>query len=148
MSSRSLHVIWCDDVRLEIGNKPSFMGVYASGMVVANLPTALERLSVYFVAYTPLEEPFRKFGFRIIRDDGTTVLDAPQADVAPPENIPEGRTYASLAGGWPLGRLELPQGCKYLQAVATTEAGEISSHKLWIDVNPQFLASTGIAVPP
>lgn len=149
MNSRSLQVTWCDDIRFEIGNKPSFMGVYASGMVVANLPVTLDRLSVWFTAYTPLDEPFLKFGLRIVRDDGTILLDLPQASITQPvlAEIPEGRTHASLAGAWPLGRLELPHGCRYLQAIAATEAGEIYSQKLWIEVNPQFLASTGIAVP-
>lgn len=149
MTLRTLQVTWCDDIRFEIGNKPSFMGVYTGGMVLASLPTTLDRLSVWFSAASPLEEPFTRFSIRVVRDDGVVILQMPEVVVAAAEagTIPDGRTHAVLAAALNLGRVEFPEGCKYLQAIATTESGEVSSAKLWVDVNPQLLVSYGVPVP-
>jgi len=41
---RSASLIVCDDVRMEMGNKMCYMGVYGSDIVVAELPRVLPRL--------------------------------------------------------------------------------------------------------
>jgi hypothetical protein len=42
------NVIFCDDIRLEFGNKPSFMGMYLDHIFLgADFPTALAKLCMY-----------------------------------------------------------------------------------------------------
>lgn len=48
--SKNLHSIFCDDVRLEVGNKLSFMGTYNGSMVVSGFPFDVPRLNVVLKA--------------------------------------------------------------------------------------------------
>jgi hypothetical protein len=41
-----LQVLYCDDIREELGNKYSLMGVYASDLLVPELPAVISRLCV------------------------------------------------------------------------------------------------------
>ena len=64
---------------MELGNKPSFMGVYTGGIVVPALPTVLPKLCVYAWVVSPIESPEgqiqRPGVWRITRE----VLDADRA---------------------------------------------------------------------
>jgi hypothetical protein len=41
---RELFSIVCDDIRVEIGNKPSFMGIYDEGIFVPEIPFSFAKL--------------------------------------------------------------------------------------------------------
>ena len=41
---RELFSIVCDDIRIELGNKPSFMGVYDEGILVPKIPFSFAKL--------------------------------------------------------------------------------------------------------
>lgn len=82
-TQRTVHVIWCDDVRQEIGNKLSHMGVYGGVMVHQSIPTKLPKLCAVINVLTPIERPFEALRLRVIRND---MPDAPvaQIEVSPP----------------------------------------------------------------
>ena len=42
--TRHLEVIFCDDIREEVGNKISYMGVYSADLTVPVLPIVLNKL--------------------------------------------------------------------------------------------------------
>ncbi len=44
MSKPTIHVIYCDDIRNELGNKLSLMGIYDSELVVPAFPMTLPKL--------------------------------------------------------------------------------------------------------
>lgn len=46
MSKLRLEVIYCDDVRQELGNKQSFIGVYPGDLYVESMPIVLPKLCV------------------------------------------------------------------------------------------------------
>lgn len=51
-------VIFCDDIRQEVGNKPSFMGVYTSSMVFpasVTFPITLARLGIAIFWNEPID---------------------------------------------------------------------------------------------
>jgi hypothetical protein len=49
------HTLFCDDIRMEIGNKASLMGIYSGGMnIAAEFPFSLPKLA-FWLRY---EEPF------------------------------------------------------------------------------------------
>lgn len=47
--AKNSHVIICDDVRNEVGNKLSFMGIYPTGIVLPFVPNTLKGLHVIFL---------------------------------------------------------------------------------------------------
>src|SRR5450830_483454 len=69
IEQRWVHAIWCDDVRHEIGNKPSFMGVYTGDLVIPARPAILTRLAVYVSLGTPMDQPFKHLTIRIEKND-------------------------------------------------------------------------------
>jgi hypothetical protein len=151
MTDRYVHTIWCDDIRMEMGNKPSFMGVYTGGIVVPALPTVLPRLSVYSWIVTPKERPFKKIGVRIVRDDGTVVLEIQPTDQdeAPgvAENVRANATRRVVMAGFTIGGLEIPLGCKYFGIFVDTESETLEGPKLHVDVNAQLVAQLNPGQP-
>jgi hypothetical protein len=67
---RYLHTLYCDDVRMEVGGKMTFVGVYQSDLIVQhNGPVMLPKLCVVATAQTPKEQPFKKLSFKLYRDE-------------------------------------------------------------------------------
>lgn len=76
---RYLHAIYCDDVRLEVGNKQSLMGIYASDLLTNELPVVLPKLCIVVNLITSIENPFKKLTVKILRDD-EVLIEAPITD--------------------------------------------------------------------
>lgn len=152
MTGRYVHTIWCDDIRMELGNKPSFMGVYTGGIVVPSLPTFLPRLSIYSWITTPKEQPFKRIAIRIVRDDGTVILEIQPSDLngplEGPANARANSTRSAVMMGFSIGGLELPAECKYLAIFVDTESETLEGPKLYVDVNPSLIAQLGAAQTP
>jgi hypothetical protein len=71
MAQRQLESIYCDDVRMEVAGKVSFMGVYNGAMWVANFPATLPKFCIVFKAVIPNEKPIDSLTVRVFRDDQT-----------------------------------------------------------------------------
>jgi len=71
---RYVHVIYCDDIRQEVGNKRSFMGVYVADLVVPSFPIALPKLCISVTAVTPQSRPFKALTIKVFNGDAT-ILD-------------------------------------------------------------------------
>ncbi|AZR94579.1 hypothetical protein BBB39_12925 [Bordetella trematum] len=77
---RYAHCLFCDDVRTEMGDKLSVMGIYG-GELVATRPEALlpvgegapaallPRLCIVGYAFTPIDRPFERLSFTVLRND-------------------------------------------------------------------------------
>lgn len=67
---RYLHSLYCDDVRMEVGGKMTFVGVYQSQLIVQQAgPVGLPKLCIVATAQTPKSEPFEKLSFKLFKDD-------------------------------------------------------------------------------
>ena len=66
--SRHVSSIFCDDIRHELGNKQSYMGVYFGSMQLPNFPIILPRLCITLAIQTPKERPFKKLHIKILKD--------------------------------------------------------------------------------
>lgn len=74
---RHLEAIYCDDIREEVGNKFSYMGVYSGELTVPNAPLLLPRLCVVAKVITDIASPFESLEVRIVMvkgDDETEIL--------------------------------------------------------------------------
>lgn len=70
---RFFEVIVCDDVREELGNKRSFMGIYENAIVLDALPVIVPRLCFVMKARTPADRPFESLTFVVKRDDAVII---------------------------------------------------------------------------
>lgn len=79
--TRYAHAIYCDDIREEVGNKMSLMGIYREKLLVSQFPAVLPKLCVALWVVTPIDHPFKKIQIRL------HVGDQIAADVAVPDNV-------------------------------------------------------------
>lgn len=72
--TRHLEVIFCDDIREEVGNKISFMGVYSADLTVPVLPIVLNKLCIVVRAITNNSDPFESLNVSIFQGDDSAAL--------------------------------------------------------------------------
>ena len=53
------YCIFCDDIRTEVGEKLSFIGVYNGVMFVPVLPVSLPKFCAHVTLVTPADRPYR-----------------------------------------------------------------------------------------
>ncbi|QKZ05856.1 DUF6941 family protein [Pseudomonas eucalypticola] len=58
--SRFAYASFCDDVRPEINNKFSLMGLYAADMIFGDFPTTLPKMCVIMHIVTSVDKPFQE----------------------------------------------------------------------------------------
>lgn len=137
MSTRYLHALWCDDIRQEVGNKPSFMGAYIAGITVPALPFAFPKLCVYLWASTPIDKPFEKALVKVTRDDGFLVAEISTDNLEQLPlfaNTPADAKTGLLMFGINMNGFEIPENCKYFTVTMETESEILEGPKLRISV--------------
>lgn len=136
MKERFVHTLWCDDIRQEVGNKPSFMGVYTGGLVVQSVPVNLPRLCVWTWVVSPIDRPIGKLTLSVMRDDGQ-VLASIQHESSAIE-FPEGveATRQQLMFGLALAPISIDDKLRYLKVVANIEGEELQGPKLHVTTAP------------
>lgn len=71
---RHLEIIYCDDIREEVGNKVSYMGVYAGEMTVPSVPVMLPKLCLAVKVSTDLADPFQSLEVRVVKGEDEVEL--------------------------------------------------------------------------
>ena len=137
---RSIHVLWCDDIRREVGNKPSFMGVYTGALLMPTIPSVLTRLAAYVSLTTPVERPFRKLvitvrsGAQSKGDEPIARLDFPTGDLASVPESPPGedpsKMFVCIDAALLLGPIAVTDQTKWLKVFVETEDETVESFKL------------------
>ena len=92
--SRSIAVTYCDDVRLEMHNKMSFVGIYQSQMLVREFPARVLRLCVCVQPMLPKTLRFESAQIGVYRDDELLA----QSDFAPPDEAWTSETLGYVGG--------------------------------------------------
>lgn len=87
MSDRHVHVTYCDDIRQEVGNKRSLIGVYTRDLFVQAIPVTLPKLGIVVSILTPIDRPFQKLSLRV--QQGEAVLISTEDLVAGFKSISE-----------------------------------------------------------
>lgn len=65
---RTAHAIYCDDVRQEIGNKLSLIGVYTGQLLVPKLPISLPKLCIVLEVRTAASAPFTDIRVEVLKN--------------------------------------------------------------------------------
>jgi hypothetical protein len=137
-TDRILTAVFCDDIRHEIGNKMSFMGVYQGELIVPSTPIALPRLCIFATALTPIERPFKSLTLRVLLNDETELarLEVPHETFADLPDIQDNsatRKQVSTALSFSPFFIEKQTT---LRLMADTDEGEIVGPRLLIKTGP------------
>lgn len=146
--SRQLFAIYCDDVRQEIGNKRTYVGVYTGDLVVAaELPVVLPKLAIVANVYTPKDEPFKKLQITVTYGDKVLLDTFDLAERLSAEQSSETAITTSRGAEDPIETERMQywsyqfefvlspfmiDAARRLRVTATTESGEINSRALRI----------------
>ena len=125
-----VHTIWCDDIRQEVGNKPSFMGTYTGAMLLPALPYVLPKLCAQIWVVSPIERPLNQVLLRVLRSDGEIIAEFTL--VEQPIISIEGATRSQAVAAIMLGPLEIPETCRWFMVQAVADGEQLDGPKLWI----------------
>lgn len=67
MNGTRLQTVFCDDIREEVGNKRSLMGIYQGEMFIQSLPVLLPRLCFYISYVSDFSKPREKVEFKVVK---------------------------------------------------------------------------------
>lgn len=142
IQSPYLHTVWCDDVRHEVGNKLSLMGIYTGEMLLPGLPAVLGKLVCHNTLVLPIAHRARSIRLKLLKDDavlGEQVLE--QRDPTQAQGEGEVRTLSGHAATrlnlnmtMLLQPLELPVGTRVMQVVAEVDGVALPGNKLWVTI--------------
>ena len=65
---RQIDVIYCDDIREEVGNKVSYMGIYAGELRVPAAPVILGKLCIAVRIHAPIAQPIESLEVRVVKE--------------------------------------------------------------------------------
>lgn len=147
-ADRYLSVIFCDDIRLEVGNKMSLIGCYQGELMVETAPTALPKLCALIAATTPKDKPYKTLTIRVMKDDAELArLEIPEAGLTEvaQNNIDATATRKSISTALMFAPFVVDKP-SVLRVLATTEEGEMIGPRLLIKV--QSMSATLEPVKP
>lgn len=133
---RLVETIFCDDIRHEVGNKRSLIGVYSGQLLVSTMPAILPKLCVSVTVTTPIEKPFRKLVIRLLIND-TEILRGDMGDnPVPPEDMQHTTAlpddvehFYSLTADFVLSPFQINEPAA-LRVRVDTEDGTLKGHGL------------------
>lgn len=83
MTTRHMWAVVCDDIRQEIGNKASHMGIYSGEILMPSFPITMPKLCVVLTVRTPSTDPWRRLIVRVLKDDTElAAIEVPQDQLA------------------------------------------------------------------
>lgn len=66
---RHVEVTYCDDMRQEVGNKTSLMGVYSADLVIKRFPSEIHKLCIAIHVRTSADHPFEMLEIAVQKND-------------------------------------------------------------------------------
>ena len=80
--------IFCDDIRFELGNKVSLIGVYGTDLYTNELPCFIPRIGVFFRVTCPNDDPVQKQRFQVLKGSEVLLdLEIPSEQIASETNM-------------------------------------------------------------
>lgn len=94
-SKLAYHVI-CDDIRQEVGNKLSLMGIYPRDAIALPIPSVIPKLCFHFVfSYT---KPGSTFRIQLIDPEGNKLLSIDKIEIPKKPRLTRGILDAQFTG--------------------------------------------------
>ena len=127
------HALFCDDIRFEVGNKLSFMGVYTTDIGVnSTFPCVLAKLGLQATLITDVDDRLDIVTLRVVLPDGSEVVKEEIKIVEPRLfDKSESITKRKMSVIRILSPLTLP--CSgFLEAWFDTDTESMRAGRLWI----------------
>jgi len=137
--ARYLHTIYCDDVRLEVGNKQSLMGIYSGDLLVSEFPVALPKLCIIVNLVTSIDKPLKELTIKVTKDNETLIevpvtsekLSEPQSSIVQNGDMNNPDRRIALNFTLTIAPFTIEKEC-ILRVRAVTESGELKGNALKI----------------
>jgi hypothetical protein len=148
---RHLYTLFADDLRQEVSGKTTMVGIYQAQMLVSQLPITIPKLAVLMMAITPIEKPFQKLTFVLLKDNELFQSYDISPDVlVPPKNLSQEDANEShvieIQMGAIISPLVLEEEC-ILRSQIITEEGIMAGRSLRVSRNPVSSAIEAAPVP-
>jgi hypothetical protein len=148
MISRYLHVLYCDDVRNEVSNKTSLIGVYGADLLASEIPMVVPKLAMVITVAGDASDPIENLSIAVFRDDEQiTEIIVNAQDIAqirqlaqssePKDDIRSSDAKRMFAYNMVIAMAPFPIEKPFvLRVMATTEREELRGPALRIALNP------------
>ena len=136
VDTRYAHMLVADDIRAEVGNKFSLMGIYDSALLVQSFPATIGKLVVYVVVNCPLNQLFKGLRIELRLNNQPIGLEELSEDAIPvegPTHDKDGHPYRcfSKKSVFILSPLSVDHPC-LLRAHVFSDGEELMSNGLAI----------------
>jgi hypothetical protein len=131
-----METIYCDDVRVEVGNKLSYIGVYGSNLLFNELPAVLPKLCVVMSLYLPEDTKAKSVTFSLFNNEqtvgrSTVSIDAVRNASMPPRELGTTR-YLSIRFIAQIAPLQVDAACR-LKARADVDGQAVQGGTLVVE---------------
>lgn len=136
-ASRHIEVIYCDDIREEIGNKVSYMGIYSKDLFVPTAPIVLPKLCIAVKVVTDMNDPFKELEVRVLKGEDEVELLTTGPIPGPPDDwtSEDNLTFMVAQMAFVLAPYQI-DGDTILRVRARTEREDLKGRALRILVGP------------
>lgn len=148
MGQRQLESTYCDDIRMELGGKLSFIGVYNGGMLVPGFPATLPKFYIAFKVLIPSDNPSDSVTIRVLKGEqliGEMKYDSPQHPI---EGMPDSVNLKDLErvtiiqSAFAFSPLVIEAPCNLKLRALTSDGEELKGLALSISAPPEGQASS------
>lgn len=139
MTGAFLETIYCDDVRSEVGNKLSYMGVYGSNFLVPAFPTVLPKICAVMLLHLPESTSAATVTFSLLCNEreigraGGSIEEARRAAM-PPREV-GGEKYLAIRFIAQVSPLPLDAPCRLI-ALAEVDGSRLQGGVLVVERMP------------
>jgi hypothetical protein len=147
--TRYAYAIFCDDIRNEVGNKTSLMGIYNGLMYLSAMPAFIPRLGVSIKFCGPIDEKVQSLSFKILssaQDEPILEMEIGTRDIAegqgnpivvPPDgNKDEGNRRSEVGFMSVLPPMQVAQDM-FIRAIVVADGVEYLAGRLHISQGPR-----------
>lgn len=127
-----VEVIFCDDIRLEVSNKTSFIGTYLADMVVESFPALLPKFCIHASVVCKGVVRIGQIRLRVMLDDACLIdtgVFSPEAELSNPDEV-DVKSLA-ISSAFVLSPFQV-EGPGKLRVLADVDGEELKSRALAI----------------
>ena len=145
---RVAHCIFCDDIRLEQGNKISLMGCYGADISIDRpFPLTLPKFGFAVWLISDADDLPERMSVSVILPDGSELLKSTPAELLPPAEKLEGVKKVKFNAAFPVAPLPLPSD-GYLEVWVETERERLRAGRLLVRSSAVGALTFPTPVPP
>lgn len=141
--ARTLQTIWCDDIRMEVGNKMSLMGIYSAELLVPTFPFVLQKLCLSCKISADIKKPFKQLKIVVSKNDEVVAeIDMTESVLqqsVEANHIKDNAKFIAVQSFFVLSQMTIDKPVTF-KAKAISDTGVIMGHGLRVELAQQNIA--------